>query len=124
MMGEFKQELLKIHNTVNMEIFYQGLVNQRVEIHRDKAIIIARNHRVKVLSIVDQHDKTTSRMVDLALLAAFKERFRELANAHFGVPILSLIKDYDPTLEMSVSVVFYHQPIEELLHVMRTKDIT
>ena len=113
--GEFKQEMLKINNAVNMEVFNQGLHQQRIEIVGDKVIIIARNNRVKVLSVFDRCDPGFSRSADLVLLTEFKRRFVKLAEEHFGVPILSFIKDYDPKLEMSVSVTFYTQPVEDLL---------
>ena len=115
LMGEFKQEILKINNAVNMEIFNQGLNYHRVDIVGDKAIIIARNNRVKVLRVLDNFDVSTSRVADLALLTEFKRRFVKVAEEHFGVPILSFVKDYDPKLEMSVSVIFFEHPIEELL---------
>ena len=113
--GEFKQEMLKINNSVNMEVFNQGLHQQRLEIVSDKVIIIARNNRVKVLSVFDQCDPAMARMADLALLTEFKRRFVKTVEAHFGIPILSFIKDYDPKLEMSVSVTFYDKPVEQLL---------
>ena len=113
--GEFKQELLKIHNGVNMEIFFQGLHQQRVEIVGEKAIIIAKNNRVRVLSIVDQCDPTVSRMVDQVLLVEFKRRFRQRVEERFGVPVFSLIKDYDPKAEMSIVVLVYEQMVEAFL---------
>ena len=117
--GEFKQEILKIHNSVNMEVFFQGLHKQRVEIVGEKVIIIALNNRVKVLSIVDQCDSAVSRMVDQTLLMEFKRRFVKAVEERFGVPVMSLIKDYDPKLEMSVAVLFYTQPVDELLPLMK-----
>ena len=113
--GEFKQEILRINNNVNMEVFFQGLHKQRVEIVGEKVIIIALNNRVKVLSIVDQCDSAVSRMVEQTLLMEFKRRFIKAVEERFGVPVLSLIKDYDPKLEMSVSVLFYAQDVDKLL---------
>jgi len=120
-MGEFKQEMLKINNSINMEIFSQGLHQQRVEIVGDKVIIIARNNRVKVLSVVDKCDPFVARSVDVALLMEFKRRFIKVAEEHFGVPILSFMKDYDPKLERSVSVTFYDRPVEEILPHIKCK---
>jgi hypothetical protein len=123
LVGEFKQELLKVNNNVNIEVFHQGLHHQRVEIVGDKVIIIARNNRVKVLSVLDKCDPMMARMADIALLAEFKRNFIKTVETHFGVPILSFIKDYDPKLEMSVSVTFYHKPIDELLPLMNLRPI-
>jgi len=121
--GEFKQEMLKINNAVNMEVFNQGLHQQRIEIVGDKVIIIARNNRVKLLSVMDRCDPAFARSADLVLLTEFKRRFVKMAEEHFGVPILSFIKDYDSKLEMSVSVTFYFQQVEELLPQMNLQKI-
>ena len=119
LLGEFKQEMLKINNSINMEVFNQGLHQQRLEVVDDKVIIIARNNRVKVLSVFDKCDPAMARMADLALLNEFKQRFVKTVEAYFGVPILSFMKDYDPKLEMSVSVTFYERPVEQLLLQMK-----
>ena len=118
LLSEFKQEMLKINNCINMEVFHQGLHQQRLEIVGDKVIIIARNNRVKVLSVVDKFDPVVARSVDIALLSEFKRRYVRKVEEHFGVPILSFLKDYDPKLEMSVSVTFYSRPVEDLLPLM------
>ena len=115
LMGEFKQEILRINNKVNMEVFGQGLLEQRIEVFLDKVLIIAKNRRVKVLSLVDSMDKDATRMMDLALIARHKERFIEEARAQLGVVVLSHLKDYDPKLEISISVSIFDRPIEELL---------
>ena len=39
LMGEFKQEILRINNKVNMEIFKQGLLTQRVDVMHNRAEI-------------------------------------------------------------------------------------
>lgn len=114
-MGEFKQEILRINNKVNMEVFGQGLLEQRIEVFLDKVLIIAKNRRVKVLSLVDSMDKDATRMMDLALISRHKERFIEEMRAQLGVVVLSHLKDYDPKLEISISVSIFDRPIEELL---------
>ncbi len=75
LLGEFKQELMKVNNRVNMEVFNQGLKNQKGEVVNDKVLIIAHNNRVKVLSVVDKTDMVTTRMMDLALIKVFNDRF-------------------------------------------------
>lgn len=121
LLNDFKKEMLRINNAVNMEVFNQGLHQQRLEIVGDKVIIIARNNRVKVLSVMDKCDPVFARSADIVLLSEFKRRFVEVAEEHFGVPILSFLKDYDSKLEMSVSVTFYSHPIEELLPMMNVQ---
>lgn len=115
LVGEFKQEIMKVNNGVNMEVFNQGLTHQKVEILQDKVLIIAHNNRVKVLSVVDKNDLMATRMMDLALLMEFKNRFVKAAEERFGVRVLAHMKDYDPKLELSFSVTVFERPIEELL---------
>ncbi|MDR1194352.1 MAG: DUF2294 domain-containing protein [Peptococcaceae bacterium] len=114
-MGEFKQEIIKVNNSVNFEVFGQGLRKQKVDVFQDKILIIANNNRVKVLSMVDAIDRTTTKLMDIALIMEFKDRFIAAMDERLGVKVLSHLKDYDPKLEISVSVTILERPIEELL---------
>ena len=114
-MGEFKQEILRINNKVNMEVFNQGLLSQRVDIFRDKVLITAKNRRVSVLSISHTMDKNTTEIMDRVLIVRFKELFCAEVEEELGLKVLSHLKDYDPELEISVSVSIFEKPIEELL---------
>ena len=120
LMGEFKQEVLRINNKVNMEVFGQGLLSQRVDVFQDKVLIVAKNRRVKVLSLVDNMDKEATEMMDRALIAKHKQRFIEEMQKELGVTVLAHLKDYDPKLEISISVSIFEQPVEELLPGLRT----
>ena len=114
-MGEFKQEILRINNKVNMEVFNQGLLSQRVDIFRDKVLITAKNRRVSVLSISHTMYKNTTEIMDRVLIVRFKELFCAEVEEELGLKVLSHLKDYDPELEISVSVSIFEKPIEELL---------
>lgn len=115
LMGEFKQEILRINNKVNMEVFGQGLLSQRVDVFQDKVLIVAKNRRVKVLSLVDGMDKEATEMMDRALIVKHKQRFIEEMQKEMGVTVLSHLKDYDPKLEISISVSIFERPVEEIL---------
>lgn len=121
-MGEFKQEIIKVNNRVNMEVFNQGLRSQKVEIFQDKILIIANNNRVKVLSMVDKKDTTTTKLMDIALIIEFKDRFVRAMEEHLGVKVLSHLKDYDPHLEISISVTILDRPVEEILPTLKVKE--
>ena len=114
-MGEFKQEVLRINNKVNMEVFHQGLLSQRVDVLREKVLITAKNRRVSVLSLVDETDKGTTEIMDRALIAQFKRLFILEMEEELGVKVLANLKDYDPGLEISVSLSIFEKPVEELL---------
>ena len=114
-MGEFKQEILRINNKVNMTVFGQGLLAQRVEVFGNKVLIVAKNRRVKVLAQVENVDKDTTDLMDRALILKHKQVFIDTMKEEMGVKVLSHLKDYDPKLEISISVSIFEEPIEDLI---------
>lgn len=115
LLGDFKQEIMKRHNTVNVKVFGQGLRWQRVEIIQDKIIIIANNKRVKALTTLDEKDRFTTRLIDIALLVEFKELFRnDLMNFLNCTPPV-VLKDYDPSSEISMCAVLLDKDVQEML---------
>ena len=113
-MGEFKQEVLRINNKVNMEVFKQGLLSQRIDVFRNEVVITAKNRRVNVLAF-GALDKQTTDMMDRALIVRHKKLFAEMMRDELGVTVLSHLKDYDPDLELSASVTIFEKNIDELL---------
>ena len=113
-MGEFKQEVLRINNKANMEVFKQGLLSQRIDIFRNEVVITAKNRRVNVLAF-GALDKQTTDMMDRALIVRHKKVFAEMMRDELGVTVLSHLKDYDPELEISASVTIFEKNIDELL---------
>ena len=113
-MGEFKQEVLRINNKVNMEVFKQGLLSQPIDVFRNEVVITAKNRRVNVLAF-GALDKQTTDMMDRALIVRHKKVFAEMMRDELGVTVLSHLKDYDPDLEISASVTIFERNIDELL---------
>ena len=113
-MGEFKQEVLRINNKVNMEVVKQGLLSQRIDVFRNEVVITAKNRRVNVLAF-GALDKQTTDMMDRALIVRHKKVFAEMMRDELGVTVLSHLKDYDPDLEISASVTICERNIDELL---------
>ena len=68
LMGEFKQEILRINNKVNMEVFKQGVLTQRVDVMHNRAVIVARNRRVSLLSLPYEMDKASTEVMDRTLM--------------------------------------------------------
>ena len=123
--GEFKQEILRINNKVNMEVFRQGLLTQRADICGDKVMIVAKNRRVIMLSMFDaEMDRSTIEIMDRLLIAKFKKRFIEVVEEELGIKVLAHFKDYDPDTELSVSVSFFEKPLDELLPGLSVKRST
>ncbi|MDX9871237.1 MAG: Na-translocating system protein MpsC family protein [Clostridia bacterium] len=114
-LGDFKQAFMKINNKVNMEVFGQGLVSQRLEIFNDKVLVIGHNKRAKVISTIERKDSITSKLIDIALIVEYKELFIKYMQEELGVKVLTHLKDYDGDSELSFSVTFLEKPVEELL---------
>jgi len=115
LLGEFKQELMRLNNKVNMEIFSQGLRWQKLEIIDDKVFIIANNRRVRGLDAVDPVDRLTTKLMDLALILKFKEHFIKTVQEALGIKVLAHLKDYDPFTEISFSVTIFEKNIDDLI---------
>ena len=84
LMGEFKQEILRINNKVNMEVFKQGVLTQRVDVMHNRAVIVARNRRVSLLSLPYEMDKASTEVMDRTLINIFKQRFIQLMQRSWG----------------------------------------
>lgn len=115
LLGEFKQELMRLNNKVNIAIFRQGLRWQKVEIIDEKVFIIANNSRVRGLDTLDPVDRLTTKLMDLALILKFKEQFVITVQEALGVKVLAHLKDYDPFTELSFSVTIFEKKIDELI---------
>lgn len=115
LLGDFKQEMMRLHNKVNMGLFGQGLRWQRVEIIQDKVFIIANNKRVTALTAIDHKDNMTTKLIDIALLVEFKERFLKEIEEGIGSKPLAVLKDYDPSTETSICIIIMGKDVEEVL---------
>ena len=112
-LGDFKQEIIKINNRVNEEMYSRGLDWQKIDIMGDKIIILALNRRISVLKHVDEKDAFTARLMDLALLNEFKVRFKKYFEDRFQLKIRTILKDYDPVNQLAGMMIITVQPVEE-----------
>lgn len=111
--GDFKQEVIKINNQVNEEIYSRGLDWQKIDIIGDKIIIIALNRRISVLRHIDEKDAFTARLMDLALLNEFKIRFKKNFEDKFQLKIRTILKDYDPVNQLAGTIIITVLPVED-----------
>lgn len=120
--GDFKQEVMKLNNQVNEEMYGRGLDWQKVEIMGDKIVIIALNRRISVLKHLDNKDNLTARLMDLALLNEFKVRLKKSFEESTGLGIRSILKDYDPVNQMAGTIIITVEPVEEFLSRKNSKE--
>ena len=111
--GDFKQEIIKINNRVNEEMYGRGLDWQKIDIIGDKIIILALNRRISILKHVDEKDAFTARLMDLALLNEFKVRFKKQFEDKFQLKIRTILKDYDPVNQLAGTIIITVQPVED-----------
>jgi len=120
--GDFKQEVMKLNNQVNEEMYGRGLDWQKVEIMGDKIVIIALNRRISVLKHLDNKDNLTARLMDLALLNEFKVRLKKSFEESTGLGIRSILKDYDPVNQLAGTIIITVEPVEEFLSRKNSKE--
>ena len=113
--GTFKQEVMRINNVINQELFGVGLLWQKVELSDDRVLIIAKNRRVRALTAIDGRDSLTTRLIDIALLEEYKRRFLEAIKRRFPLPFRALLKDYDPVEELAFSLLLLGGQAEDLI---------
>ena len=104
-LGELKQEIIRLNNEVNQELFGFGLKQQKVIVDEDKIVILAVNTRVVPLQALHGKDDWTWRLADLALLNEFKARLKHKMGSLFGKGVLTVLKDYDPRTEQAGTIV-------------------
>jgi uncharacterized protein YbcI len=110
--GVLKQEIIKIYNSINQEIFGIGIKSQKIEISGDKVFIFATHKRIPALKILDDSNRSLTAMVDYALMAANKRMLKEQLESSLGLKVRLVLKDYDPLTEYSGTVIVLEEEID------------
>lgn len=112
-LSDLKQEIMRINNTINQEIFGVGLRRQRVDVIGTKIVVLAENRRVPALAALDNSGAVNTRQIDLVLLDAYKKRLKELIQPILPTPIRAVLKDYDPPTELAGTIIVTQDPLDE-----------
>jgi hypothetical protein len=86
-LGILKQEIIKIYNSINQEIYGIGIKSQKIEISGDKVLIFATHKRIPALKILDESNRSLTAMVDYALMDANKRMLKrriDLGGCYYG----------------------------------------
>ncbi|WP_018132758.1 Na-translocating system protein MpsC family protein [Effusibacillus pohliae] len=108
-----KQEIIKAYNSINQEMYAIGVSSQRIEFLGDKILICAVHKRIPALKVLDDSQRTLTRMVDSSLIELNKWQLANRIEEIVGVPIKTVLKDYDPRSEMAATVVIFEDSLEE-----------
>lgn len=102
---DVKQEIMRINNTLNMQMYGMGVRKQKVLFIDNVVVIIAQNKRIPALAALDQKDRLITRFIDVALLDQFKQKLKEQLNEKLGFHVSNVLKDYDPNSEVAVTTI-------------------
>ncbi|WP_237690733.1 Na-translocating system protein MpsC family protein [Paenibacillus caui] len=110
--GEFKQDLLRIYNTINQKLFNVGVKQQKVDFVGNKIVIISKNSRVPVLKLLDANYPLSTRQLDHLLFQLFKQEIKQALEEQFQLNIVTILKDYDTETELSGTIIFLERDVE------------
>lgn len=113
--GSFKQELIKDYNELNLRMFDIGVKSQKVEIVGDKILIFAYHKRIPSLKHLDEFNRLITRLTDVAIIDSHKEHFKELVENKYGMQVISILKDYDPFLELAVTIIVLDRDVSQYI---------
>lgn len=116
--GSLKQDILKLYNEINMEMFNAGVNRTRVDFVGNKILILSVNHRVPVLRLLDGSDRAATSRLDRLLGEHFKVEFKKHCESRFQFHIVSILKDYDHETEYSGTIVILDRDVESYLNDM------
>lgn len=108
---DWKQEVMRVNNNVNITMFGTGLRKQRVAIIEDKIIISADHKRIPALAALDAKERMTTRFVDSAILDEYKRRLKKALSEQIKLPVKCVLKDYDPEHELAVTIIVLTEPL-------------
>ncbi|WP_227763877.1 Na-translocating system protein MpsC family protein [Zhaonella formicivorans] len=110
--GALKQQVMKIYNNINQELFKTGVKRQRVDIIGRKIVILAEHQRVPALQSLDTTQRQLTRVMDMALLDLYKEELHKQIEAQLSLPVKLVLKDYDPFTEIAGTIIVLEDDAE------------
>lgn len=113
--GEFKQELAKEYQEINQRLFDIGTKQQKVDLIGNKIMFTTHHRRIPVMKTLDVNNRSSTRMIDVLIIDEFKEHFKKRLEEKYDFQIVSILKDYDPFIELSVTVVIADIDLENEL---------
>ncbi|MCI1965601.1 MAG: DUF2294 domain-containing protein [Oscillospiraceae bacterium] len=114
--GTFKQEILKVYNSVNRRIFNTGVRQQNVEFAGSKIIILSLNTRIPALKLLDDKYAGTTDYMDHLLTQIFKKQIKTSIEKQFHLNVIAVFKDYDAASEFSGTIICLDRDVEACLN--------
>lgn len=106
---DLRQEIMRVNNNVNIALFGTGLRKQRVMLVDCNVLIMADHKRIPALAALDRKERMTTRFADMAILDEYKLRLKDELVSQLHLPVVSVLKDYDPDRELAVTVIILEE---------------
>lgn len=104
-----KQQIAQLYNSVNQEMFDVGVKTLKVELLQHKCIIFGEHKRVPALRALEQRNEALTSQVDAALVDEFKKRLHQLLVQELGLPVRTVLKDFDPVSGAAATVIYLEE---------------
>ncbi|MEW9672229.1 Na-translocating system protein MpsC family protein [Ammoniphilus sp. 3BR4] len=114
-LGQLKQELIKDYQEVNQYMFGNGTKHQRVDILGDKILFMAAHRRAPAIRSLDSKKRKETRMMDILLIDEFKVHLKDKLESKYPFKVVTILKDYDPFVELTATVVVMDRDLETSL---------
>lgn len=103
--GNLKQDIIRLYNQINQEMFNIGTKWVKIEIFGRYILILAKHRRIPSSTLLDKKAPILSRMIDVILLDEFKDKLKFEFSNKFEFEIDYILKDYDPINEMAGTLI-------------------
>ncbi|MFD1040268.1 Na-translocating system protein MpsC family protein [Virgibacillus byunsanensis] len=104
-----KKNVAQAYNKINQEIYATGVISQRINVSCDRLIIFAQHKRVPAFTALSKNFKELTTYADAALIAEFKSKLKKEIEDVTGLPVISVLKDYDTETEHACCVIIFEE---------------
>lgn len=104
--------MAQLYNKINQEFYATGVVSQRINIYYDRVIIFAQHKRIPAFEALSRNFGELTTYADAALINEFKAKLKREVATETGLPVVSVLKDYDTETEHACCVVIFESKIE------------
>ncbi|WP_407270878.1 DUF2294 domain-containing protein [Radiobacillus sp. PE A8.2] len=110
-LATLKQDIIRVYNSINQEIFSIGISSHRIEILGDKVLIFVTHKRIPALKALDNDHRELTRSVDRYLMDITNAKLADELSTLIGIPVETILKDYDPYSQKAVTVIYFKEPL-------------
>lgn len=108
-----KKEIALIYNRLNKDFYAAGASKNKIEISENRLMIFANHKRIPALKILRKNYPELVSAANAAIDTEFKAMLKEEIIKLTGLPVVTVLKDYDAESEHNCTVIYFEGPIEE-----------